>query len=77
MITAPYAMALQRNSLRVVAEQMQATRWSGPLVARRRGTTSLSCPEFVPNGQRSELHYPHMVERMRTESDIGRSHDAS
>ena len=48
-----------------------ATRWSGPPAARRRGTTSTSWqhpferPAF-------ELHYPHMIERTRAESHIGR-----
>ena len=51
-----------------------ATRWSGRPPARRRGTTSPNCRRIRSERPAFELHYPHMVDRMRREAHVGREH---
>ena len=51
-----------------------ATRWSGRPVARRRGTTSPSCPESVRSGRLSSCTTRTWWSGMRAESHVGRSH---
>ncbi len=52
------------------------TRWSGRPRRRRRATTSPSCPRIRSERPAFELHYPHMIERMRAEAHVGPGHDA-
>ncbi len=68
------ATATARSSPSTIHGGASATPWSGPPAARRRATTSPNCPRIRSERPAFELHYPHMVERLRAEAHVGTRH---
>ena len=67
-------LAVRRGHHRATTRGATATRWSGRPPPRRRGTTSPSLPRIRSERPAFELHYPHMVERLRAEAHVGPGH---